>query len=404
MAFIRDKWTIPNPKDSHKKRIRGPRWGIGLRWQAIWKENGHQRTKTFRTEEAARAWCATVEVGQAEGTWITKEKRDVTVGDLWEPWIAAKEAKCAVKTVQGYCSAWQHMEPVWKDVPACEVDGSAFALWVDGLMTRRPHAKAEPTPLGSGQKRKVGIIMGALMKQAVKQRIIRVSPLEAGDIVKQAKGNRRYLRVKEIDALLDEAPTDEAQLLVRVLLMTALRPGEAKGLKVGDLDYYRGRLIVRRSVNALGHEGPTKNRMTRDVPVGGDLLLDLDIQAEGKEESAWLLPDENGHVWTEARWRRVWHGMTKAAGLEGVDTYTLRHTAVSTAIAAGADVYVVQRMCGHASAATTLDIYGHLWDEGLDAVPGAMEAHLERERKRAAARDARRAERRGGGRGRLRSV
>lgn len=404
MAFIRDRWTIPNPEDSQKKYIRGPRWGVGNRWQAVWVENGIQRAKTFRTEDAAREWCARVEVGQAEGTWITKEKRDVTVGDLWEPWIAAKESKCAIKTVQGYRSAWQHMEPVWKDVPACEVDGSAFALWVDGLMTRRPHAKSEPTPLGSGQKRKIGIIMGALMKQAVKQRIIRVSPLESGDIVRQARGNRRYLRVKEIDALLDAAPTDEAQLLVRVLLMTALRPGEAKGLKVGDLDYYRGRLIIRRSVNALGHEGPTKNRLTRDVPVGGDLLLDLDIQAEGKSEDDWLLPDEYGHVWTEARWRRVWQAMTTTAGLSDVDTYTLRHTAVSTAIAAGADVYVVQRMCGHASAATTLDIYGHLWDEGLDAVPGAMEAHLARERKRAAARDARRVERRGGGRGRLRSV
>ncbi|WP_253698213.1 hypothetical protein [Corynebacterium ulcerans] len=30
----------------------------------------------------------------------------------------------------------------------------------------------------------------------------------------------------------------------------------------------------------------------------------------------------------------------------------------------------------------TLDIYAHLWEEGLDAIPGAMEAHMESERKR----------------------
>lgn len=47
-------------------------------------------------------------------------------------------------------------------------------------------------------------------------------------------------------------------------------------------------------------------------------------------------------------WRRVWRATCTAAGLTGVDTYTLKHTAVSMAIASGAVVYVIQRMCGHA--------------------------------------------------------
>ncbi|BFM31926.1 hypothetical protein KPHES18084_01680 [Corynebacterium ulcerans] len=65
-----------------------------------------------------------------------------------------------------------------------------------------------------------------------------------------------------------------------------------------------------------------------------------------------------------------------------LDTYELRHTAASIAIAAGADVKTVQLMLGHSSAAMTLDIYAHLWEEGLDAIPSAMEAHMESERKR----------------------
>ncbi|MGH9041115.1 MAG: tyrosine-type recombinase/integrase [Acidimicrobiia bacterium] len=40
--------------------------------------------------------------------------------------------------------------------------------------------------------------------------------------------------------------------------------------------------------------------------------------------------------------------------------HDLRHTCASLAIAAGADVKVLQRMLGHASAALTLDRYGHL--------------------------------------------
>jgi len=53
--------------------------------------------------------------------------------------------------------------------------------------------------------------------------------------------------------------------------------------------------------------------------------------------------------------------------------HQLRHTAASLAIAAGADVKVVQQMLGHASATMTLDTYGHLFEDRLDEVGEAMD-------------------------------
>lgn len=52
--------------------------------------------------------------------------------------------------------------------------------------------------------------------------------------------------------------------------------------------------------------------------------------------------------------------------------HDLRHTAASLAVAAGADVTVVQKMLGHASAATALDVYADLFDDDLDTVSKAM--------------------------------
>ena len=72
--------------------------------------------------------------------------------------------------------------------------------------------------------------------------------------------------------------------------------------------------------------------------------------------------------------------MLQYTGIEGLDTYELRHTAASLAIAAGADVKTVQLMLGHASAAMTLDTYAHLWEEGLDAIPDAIESKMAAER------------------------
>lgn len=78
--------------------------------------------------------------------------------------------------------------------------------------------------------------------------------------------------------------------------------------------------------------------------------------------------------------RRRWAAARGATGFEDLDTHELRHTAVSWAIGAGANVKTVQRMVGHKSAAMTLDVYGHLWDDDLDRVAEAMDAFLEAQR------------------------
>ena len=66
-----------------------------------------------------------------------------------------------------------------------------------------------------------------------------------------------------------------------------------------------------------------------------------------------------------------------AMGLERLNPHELRHTAASLAIEAGADVKVVQQMLGPASAAMTLDQYGHLCGDRLDEVAERMAAARE---------------------------
>jgi integrase len=57
--------------------------------------------------------------------------------------------------------------------------------------------------------------------------------------------------------------------------------------------------------------------------------------------------------------------------------HELRHTAASLAIAAGASVKGVQAILGHASATLTLDRYGHLFGDELDAVAERLQLHRE---------------------------
>ena len=61
-------------------------------------------------------------------------------------------------------------------------------------------------------------------------------------------------------------------------------------------------------------------------------------------------------------------------GLAGLTPHELRHTAASLAITAGASIKGVQEMLGHASATLTLDRYGHLFGDELDAVADRLNA------------------------------
>ena len=286
-------------------------------------------------------------------------------------------------------ASWKRIEVAFGHRRCGEIQRAELIAWI---RTQTTNCYGDEQPLSRAMKRKIGLTLKALFDAAVEQGIILKSSLRIGgkDIPPQGKTERRYLHIHEVDALIDAAPTPEAALLLRVLLRTGIRPGEAKGLKIRDLDAVRGRLMIRRDVDIYGAPDETKNRNHRDVPVGGELLWDLEDTAENKQPEDWLLPDEHGNVWTDARWRRVWAHMCETADIHDVTIYSLRHTAASMAIAAGANVKTIQRMLGHGSAALTLDVYGHLWDEELNTIPVALDAHMAAERVRFKARRTRR--------------
>jgi integrase len=57
-------------------------------------------------------------------------------------------------------------------------------------------------------------------------------------------------------------------------------------------------------------------------------------------------------------------------------THDLRHYFASLLIASGTDIKTVQARLRHASAKTTLDIYGHLWPDRDESTRAAVDAVL----------------------------
>jgi integrase len=367
VAQVYDRWTLKDNK------TRSSAWGKGLRWVADYVDaGGERRRERFPTKDQAAAHLAEQVSSVRSGTYVRPEVQRATVGSFW-PLLERSKASNGAKSREEYSTMWEHhVRPRWADVPARDVTPGEVKAWTASLKTTRGERAS------ASLERKAQGLLRQLCELAVEARTLQRNPVAKVKQRALPPSERRVLTVAQADALV-EAMRDGA-LLVRVLLHTALRRGEAAGLKVGDLDARRGRLRVRRDVDEYGRDDETKSHQHRDVPVRGQLLLDLKAAAKGRPRGDYLLAAPTGRAWTKTMWRTRWEVARLATGIEDLDTHELRHTAISWAIHAGANVKDVQRMAGHASAAMTLDVYGHLWDDQLDQVAERLDDFLAQQR------------------------
>jgi integrase len=169
-----------------------------------------------------------------------------------------------------------------------------------------------------------------------------------------------------------------------------MRWGEMAGLRVKRLNIERRRVVVAETVvrvSGRAEWGPTKGHERREIALPRFLIAPLAELDEGKRPDDLVFPDASGKPLRSQTFQRS--VLTPAAvelrlcdfadpeeqrPVKVLHPHELRHTAASLAIAAGADIKVVQSMLGHQSATMTLDQYGHLFGDRLATVADAVEA------------------------------
>lgn len=118
-------------------------------------------------------------------------------------------------------------------------------------------------------------------------------------------------------------------------------------------------------------ETTTKTKRSRQVPVPEPVWQRLKDELPD-DGNVLVFPRQRGGLLPIEEYRRAFDKACAEVGIEGLTPHGLRHTTASLAISAGANVKVVQRILGHATAAMTLDLYGHLLDDDLSGVAAAL--------------------------------
>ena len=230
--------------------------------------------------------------------------------------------------------------------------------------------------LSASRTRQSYHLLTSMLDDAVRAGKLARNPAAGVDLPRLPASERRYLTHAQVQSLAEACGDDG--LIVLLLSYCGLRWGELAALRGRNVDLPRGRLSVVEAVvdvNGRMTFGPPKSHAHRDVPLPAFLREPMALRLAGQTLDALVFPSRAGTpLRVQSFRRRGFDQAATAVGLSGLTPHELRHTAASLAIAAGATVKGVQAMLGHASAAMTLDRYGHLLGDELDQVAARMNA------------------------------
>ena len=203
---------------------------------------------------------------------------------------------------------------------------------------------------------------------------------DAVDAPRVRQDERPVLTPAQVQALLDHVRTDRLYALYYLALEIGLREGELIARRWADLDTQACTLAVRTKFERIKGqgivEGPTKARRPRSR-VGlseaavRTLLAHKENQAQEKAGAGSAYADEglifcweDGQRYEPAYISDHFRRIRRRFGWpEALRFHDLRHTSATLAAARGEPLKVTQERLGHASAATTLRMYGHATPE-----------------------------------------
>ncbi|MFD7846137.1 tyrosine-type recombinase/integrase [Nocardia sp. NPDC059764] len=382
-AGVEDRWykTVseidPATGERKRRKVRSEKFGRGKRWQARYVDpNGVERSRSFVTKnEAQRFIDSDVITKVVTGTWVDPDRSGVLFSVVAEKWFSTKKIR-KPKTIAGYRSLLDTtVLPRWESIPLRDIEFEDIQEWVVDL-SHQGSTRFEGRGLSASRVVQSYQVFNQVLRFAVKAKRLAVNPAEDIDLPTVASAERRYLTHLEVMRLA--LAVGRFRPLVFTLAYTGIRFGEAIALRVRAVDLDTKRITVSRSATAVTGRGivetGTKTHGTRDVPIPATLAKELRPLLKDRDPDALVFPSHRGGYLTSTEFRWVFNPAVREVGLKGLVPHGLRHTAASLAIRADANIKVVQRMLGHKSAVLTLDLYGHLFDDDLDAVAERMDA------------------------------
>ena len=340
-----------------------------------------QRSFSGKTQKEVREKMQAVAVEVNRGTYTPPCK--MTLGEWLDIWAEEYLGEVKPTTVVIYKgNIKNHIKPGLGAVRLDQLHPHTVQMFInrlDGLSAR--------------SVRLVHEVLHKALKKATELEYIPKNPATNCALPRVEREEIHPLDDDQTAALLAAAKGSDLEHLVTVALFTGMRLSELLGLTWDSVDMEQGTITIDKQITRIEHRAnglfasPKSGKartLTPALSVMQELKAQRRRQLEAQLRAGQVWDNSHGLVFTDSTGgplcqQYIYKRFLKllaAAGLEGVRFHDLRHTYAVNAIRAGDDIKTIQGNLGHATAAFTLDRYGHLTDRMKQDSAARMEGFI----------------------------
>lgn len=329
--------------------------------------------KSFYGKTAAEAQRKMAEASAdlVRGEYVEPSK--MTMSQWLDNWLENYTKALKGYTLRNYKSQIKnHIKPYIGAVKVSELNTD---------MIQRMYNQLLASGLSAKTLRNIHGILHVVLETLVEIKARRDNPSEPlkKKLPKVEQNEMLTLSDAELSAFMEVIKGDEYESLFLVDLFTGMRQGELLGLRWSCIDFKNGLIRIDKQLYMPTEKGgeytletlkSRKQRILCPAPFVFDILRKVKReQAErrlfvGSDWDDGGFPDLvftnvfGGHLCHKTAYKRFKKAVA-ASGVPEVRFHDMRHTFATTSLFNGDDVKTVQTNLGHASAAFTLDMYGH---------------------------------------------
>lgn len=266
------------------------------------------------------------------------ERGDITLGQLYDEWAKSKYPKLSTKTVQTYETAWKHLS-VLDQYKFKDIKTSHLQELIDNM---------DEKELSYSSIHKVKVLAGLLYKHAMADDITDKNYAQLIELPERDTKEKPTFTDIEIKAIEKLAAADKWANSILMLIYTGMRVGELLKLTKFNVD------IKNMIITGGGKTEAGKNRI---IPVHPK--IQKYIEAWYNSDSDYLINKEGKQIRVDYYRAYLYYPTLERAGVRKLTPHICRHTFASLMKRAKVDNVYIQKLIGHASYATTADIYTH---------------------------------------------
>lgn len=347
-----------------------------------------QRSVTGKTQKEVRQKLQQATTAIDSGTY--KEPCKMTLGEWLDIWTAEYLGSVKPRTVDNYTAVIKnHLRPALGAVKLETLNAHTIQRFYNDL------GKAHGGKDGLSPKsiKNVHGVLHKALQQAVKIGYLQFNPTEACELPRIERAELKPLDDEQIAAFLQAIDGHRYESLFTVTLFTGMRAGEVLGLQWDRVNFEDGTIAIDQQLQQGRVEGrdyqlvSTKNGKGRTV-TPATFVMDIlkhhrAEQAEQRlkagalwEDGGFVFTDQLGHHLTYPSVYSSFKRVVARIGRPDARFHDLRHSYAVAAIRSGDDIKTVQGNLGHATAAFTLDVYGHVTNQMKKESAARMDRYI----------------------------